>query len=100
VPGHHSDARDRARLAQQQAVRDVVGEAHPDVRLRTTLENALPERLLAERAHDSRLLVLGAARESGLAERCRELATCPVAVVGDGATEPEVLPPLLAPARG
>jgi len=100
VPGHHSDARERARLTQQQAVDEVLGEAAAEVRLRTTLENARPERLLAERAHDSRLLVLGAVGTQGLAERCRKLGTCPVAVVGPGSREPEVLPPLLSPARG
>lgn len=100
VPGHHSDARERARLAQRQVVRDAVHEATGEVRLRTTLENARPERLLPERAHDSRLLVLGAAGSGGLAERCRELGTCPVAVVGPGPGEPEVLPPLMAPTPG
>lgn len=100
VPGHHSDARERARLTQQHAVDEVLRDTVVDVRLRTTLENARPERLLAERAHDSRLLVLGAAGTTGLAERCRELGNCPVAVLVGGSDEPEVLPPLLAPARG
>jgi len=100
VPGHHSDARERARLAQLLVVGEVAGEDASEVRLRTTLENAPPERLLAERSHDSRLLVLGAAGTHGLAERCRELGTCPVAVVGPGPDQPEVLPPLLAHARG
>lgn len=100
VPGHHSDARDRARVVQQQVVHEVLRELSAEVRLHTTLENARPERLLAERAHDSRLLVLGAAGGHGLAERCRELGTCPVAVLRPDCVEPEVLPPLLAPARG
>lgn len=98
VPGHHSDARERARLVQQRALREVVPGEPDDLRLHSTLENARPERLLAERAHESRLLVLGSAGSHGLAERCRELASCPVAVVGPGSGEPEVMPPLLAPA--
>lgn len=100
VPGHYSDARERARLAQQQAVREATEDRTGPLRISLTLENARPERILAERAHDSRLLVLGATGAQGLAERCRELGTCPVAVVRDDTGDPEVLPPLLAPLRG
>ncbi len=99
VPGHYSDARDRARSAQQQAVREATAGHVAPLRISLTLENARPERLLAERSHDSRLLVLGATGSHGLADRCRERGTCPVAVVHDSGA-PEVLPALLASARG
>lgn len=98
VPGHYSDARERARSAQQRVVREVTSGRAAPPRMSLTLENARPERLLAERSHDSRLLVLGATGRHGLADRCRERGTCPVAVVRE-AGEPEVLP-ALAPARG
>ena len=100
VPGHYSDARDRARSAQQRAVHEATAGHRGRVRLHTTLENARPDRILAERSHDSRLLVLGSTGSHDLVERCRELGTCPVAVVAAEAGEPEVLPPLLAPMRG
>ena len=106
VPGHHSDARQRARAAQAEAVRDARAAAPGDVPVTTVLENARPEEALTQHARGSRLLVLGAAGEglddvrTELAERCREQVDCPVAVIAPETGEVQVLEPVLVRARG
>ena len=111
VPGHHSDARERARLAQDEALRQALGGDAPDVAIRVVLENARPEQVLAARAEVNDLLVLGTSRdtddhdvdydvEETLAERCQAEVTCPVVVVAPGPGAARVLHPPLARARG
>ena len=106
VPGHHSDARERARTAQHRAIREARSPATDAVAVSAVLENARPEEALSLRARGRRMLVVGAGADHGeqalaaLAERCRERVDCPVAVVVADAGETEVLEPLLARTRG
>ncbi|MFC4783818.1 universal stress protein [Nocardioides sp. MAHUQ-72] len=94
VPGHHSDARERARSAQRDAVHAALGDAPRDVRVTTVLENARPGDALSLHATDSPLLVLGDSgdavgaheRPESLAGWCRTRLGCAVALVpADGA---------------
>jgi hypothetical protein len=111
VPGHHSDARERARSAQARAVAEARTAATDTVPVSTVLENARPGDALSLRAHGRRLLVLGAAdgpsarpqdelAPTGLAADCRERVDCPVAVVSPDTGEAEVLEPLLVRTSG
>ncbi len=106
VPGHHSDARERARTAQHRAIREARSPATDAVAVSAVLENARPEEALSLRARGRRMLVVGAGVDhveqarTELAERCRERVDCPVAVVVADAGETEVLEPLLARTRG
>lgn len=103
VPGHHSDARQRARTAQAEAVRDALAAAPGDVPVTTVLENARPEAALTRHARGNRLLVLGATGDGlddELAERCREQVDCPVAVIEPATGEVQVFEPLLVRAPG
>ncbi|GAA2154463.1 hypothetical protein GCM10009844_40360 [Nocardioides koreensis] len=106
VPGHHSDARERARTAQHQAIREARTAATDAVAVSAVLENARPEEALSLRARGRRMLVVGAGADhveqarTELAERCRERVDCPVAIVVADAGETEVLEPLLARTHG
>ena len=110
VPGHHSDARERARSAQAGAVREALAATRVDVRddvpVTTVLENDHPEHALALRARHGHLLVLGATgRESPrarteLADRYRELLVdCPIAVVSPDTGRAELFEPLARTGR-
>ncbi len=106
VPGHHSDARERARSAQARAVAEARTADTDAVPVSTVLENARPGDALSARARGRRLLVLGAAGDrtdpdpTGLAADCRERVDCPVAVVSPDTGEAEVLDPLLVRTSG
>jgi len=100
VPGHHSDARERARVAQADALRRALAETPAAVPVSTVLENARPEDALTLRARGKRLLVVGTSsgpveeHRAGLAGRCRAQVDCPVAVVPADAGDARILEPL------
>jgi len=110
VPGHHSNARERARSAQAGAVREALAAMPEHVRdevpVTAVLENDRPEHALALRARHGHLLVLGATgRESPraraeLADRYRELLVdCPIAVVSPDTGRAELFEPLARTGR-
>jgi len=100
VPGHHRDARERARVAPADALRRALAETPAAVPVSMVLENARPEDPLVLRARGKQLLVVGTSggpveeHRTGLAGRCRVQVDCPVAVVPADVDDARILEPL------